>query len=124
MMNRIKYLILALGLIVGVGLAAVPMTVGAVNVLDDACTADPNSVLCKNKGDTLTNYIQPIVNTLLFVLGALAVVMIIFGGIRYTTSAGDAKAVEGAKNTILYSVIGLVVALLAYAIVNFVLDRF
>ncbi len=58
---------------------------------------------------------------MLFVLGAAAVIMIVIGGIRYTVSGGDSSAVKGAKDTILYAVIGVVVALLAYAIVNFVI---
>jgi len=62
-----------------------------------------------------------VVNTLLFVIGAVAVIMLIYGGIRYTISGGDQKAVTDAKNTILYAVIGIVVAVMAYAIVNFVL---
>ena len=47
--------------------------------------------------------------------------MIIWGGIKYVTSGGDSAGVTSAKNTILYAVIGLVVALLAYTLVNFVL---
>lgn len=62
-----------------------------------------------------------IVNILLFVIGAVSVVMLIIGGIRYTVSGGDAAAVTGAKNTILYAIIGLVVAFLAFAVVNWVL---
>jgi hypothetical protein len=50
--------------------------------------------------------------------------MIIYGGIRYTTSAGDSSHVKAAKDTILYAVVGLVVAILAYAIVNFVVGAF
>jgi hypothetical protein len=65
-----------------------------------------------------------IVNIMLFVLGAIAVIMIVFGGIRYTTSGGDASKVKAAKDTILYSVVGLVVAILAFAIVKFVLTSF
>jgi hypothetical protein len=68
--------------------------------------------------------IKIVVNILLYLLGAIAVVMIVIGGIRYTTSNGDSSAMTSAKNTILYAVVGLVVALLAYAIVNFVLDAF
>lgn len=70
--------------------------------------------------DDLPNLIQNIVNVLLFIAGAIAVVMIILGGIRYVTSNGDQAQVKAAKDTILYSVIGLIVALLAYAIVGFV----
>lgn len=72
----------------------------------------------------LQTRIKQIVNTLLFILGTIAVIMIVVGGIKYTTSNGDASAITSAKNTILYSVVGLVVAILAYAIVNFVLDAF
>jgi len=50
--------------------------------------------------------------------------MIIVGGIRYATSNGDQSAVKGAKDTILYAVVGLIVALVAYAIVNFVINQF
>lgn len=61
-----------------------------------------------------------VTNVMLFVVGAVAVVMLIVGGIRYVVSAGDQAAVTGAKNTIMYAIIGIVVAFLAYAAVNFV----
>ena len=63
-------------------------------------------------------------NTLLFAVGLLSVVMIIIGGLRYVVSGGNANSVTAAKNTILYAIVGLVIALLAYAIVNFVLTIF
>ena len=56
-------------------------------------------------------------------VGIIAVIGIIIGGVQYATSAGDASKAKRAKNTILYSIIGLVVALLAWAIVNFVLKN-
>lgn len=64
---------------------------------------------------------QTIVNVLLFLVGAIAVIMLIFGGIRYVTSGGDQNSVTAAKNTIMYAIIGIIVAVLAYAVVNFVL---
>ena len=66
--------------------------------------------------------IETVINTFLYIIGALAVIMIIFGGFKYVTSSGDAPAVASAKNTILYAVIGVIVAILAYSIVGFVLD--
>ncbi len=72
----------------------------------------------------LQDRIKTIVNILLFVLGAIAVIMIIVGGIRYTTSNGEAGNIKSAKDTVLYAVIGLAIAILAYAIVNFVLGAF
>lgn len=67
---------------------------------------------------------QVITDTLLFLIGAVSVVMMVIGGIRYTISQGDSTAVTSAKNTILYAVIGLVVAILAYAAVHFVISAF
>lgn len=65
-----------------------------------------------------------ITDVLLFIIGAISVIMLIIGGIRYVVSGGDSSAVTGAKNTILYAVIGIVVALLAYALVHFVITSF
>ncbi|MBP9132160.1 hypothetical protein KBF61_03440 [Candidatus Saccharibacteria bacterium] len=63
---------------------------------------------------------EKIVNLLLFIVGAISVIMLIVGGIRYVISAGDQNAVTGAKNTILYAIIGLVISFLAFAAVRFV----
>ncbi len=65
-----------------------------------------------------------VVNILLFVVGALSVIMLIIGGLRYAISGGNSSAVTAAKNTILYAIVGLVVALLAYAAINFVINSF
>ena len=64
-----------------------------------------------------------IVNVLLFIIGAVSVIMLIYGGIRYTTSGGNANSVTAAKNTIMYAIIGLVIAIFAFAIVNFVVGE-
>ncbi len=72
----------------------------------------------------LQTNIKNITNTLLIAVGVISVIMIIIGGIRYALSGGDENGVKGAKDTILYAVIGVVVSLLAYAIVNFVIGRF
>ncbi len=69
---------------------------------------------------TLEDWVGNIINVVLFVLGLIAVAFIIYGGVKYATSAGDAAKVTSAKNTIMYAVIGLIVAILAYAIVSFV----
>ena len=67
---------------------------------------------------------KTVTNVLLFLIGAVSVIMLIVGGLRYVLSNGDSSAVTSAKNTILYAVIGIIVALLAYAIVNFVVSSF
>lgn len=67
---------------------------------------------------------RTITNVLLFLIGAISVIMLIIGGIRYVVSGGDSTAVQNAKNTILYAIVGVVVAILAYAVVNFVITSF
>ncbi len=85
----------------------------------DASTLATNPEKCN--GNDLNSTITLIINGIIFVIGIVAVVMIILGGITYATSQGDPGKVKKGKDTILYGIIGLVVALLAYAIVTFVL---
>ena len=70
----------------------------------------------------LMKTLNTIISVVVGVLGLLAVAIIIYGGFMYTTSAGDASKIKKAKDTIVHGVIGLVVALLAFAIVNFVVS--
>ncbi len=72
--------------------------------------------------NTLMSTVQVIINVIIGVLGMVAVVMIVIGGVNFTMSQGDPAKIKKAKDTIMYGIIGLVVALLAYAIVNFVLS--
>ena len=67
--------------------------------------------------------IKTVVNVLLWAVGILSVIMIIFSGFRYITSAGDASKTKSAQSTLTYSVVGLIVAIMAYAIVNMVTNR-
>lgn len=64
-----------------------------------------------------------VTNILLFIIGAIAVIMLIVGGIRYVVSQGDQNAITSAKNTILYAIIGIVVSFLAFAAVRFVTSQ-
>lgn len=104
--------------------AAAPLqyaSADTLTILDGANAAKGTS-----QADSLfdTNGVfNKIINAALFLIGAISVLMLIYGGVSYTISMGDAKKVETAKNTIMYAVIGIVVALLAYAIVTFVLSR-
>ena len=63
-----------------------------------------------------------ITNTVLLIVGLISVIMLVYGGLRYILSGGDSKKVTDAKNTILYAIIGLIISMLAYAIVHFVLN--
>lgn len=106
--------------------------VGAALTLGDAAYAAPSAVTnglntvsgeFGNNSTTVESVVKTVINTILYIVGILAVIMVIFGGVQYTTSAGDQAKVTKAKNTILYGLIGLVVAILSYAIVNFVVTK-
>ncbi|MDL2328070.1 pilin [Ruminococcaceae bacterium OttesenSCG-928-A11] len=70
--------------------------------------------------NNIWSWVYTIINWVLIAVGIIAVVFIIIGGVRYATSSGDSDKVKNAKNTILYAVIGLVVAILARVIVEVV----
>lgn len=71
-----------------------------------------------------TGIFTTITNIMLYLVGAISVIMIIIGGIRYVVSGGNSANVTAAKNTILYAVVGIIVAVLGYALVNFVIGSF
>ncbi len=124
-MKRIKYLILIFGLIAGFGLIAFPATAWAKSALDATCEKTPDTEVCLNRDtDKFPTIVGQIVNALLYVLGAVAVIVIIIAGILFATASGDPALITKAKNTLLYAVIGLIVAILAYAIVNYVIKIF
>ena len=104
--------------------AITPMVHAEVNPVDSVNKGVTAAGGKNNNGADLKGSIRTIVDILLFVLGAIAVIVIVVGGLRYVLSAGDSNSITAAKNTILYAVIGLIVALLAYAIVNWVIAQF
>jgi hypothetical protein len=71
-----------------------------------------------------TGVFKTVTNVMLYIIGAVSVIMLIIGGIRYVVSGGESGAVTNAKNTILYAVVGIIVAIVAYALVNFVITSF
>jgi hypothetical protein len=126
-MKKFQTLFTAFALLIIGAFALVPVSsVAAEGALDVACQGNSDSALCsdENKNQSADGLVKTIVNALLFIVGALSVVMIIIGGILYVTSQDDSGSVTKAKNTILYSVVGLIVSFIAYAIVNWVLMLF
>ena len=120
-----KKILLAFGLIFAF---ATPIVMTS-NVLDNQAHAEGAADLIQKGADSTGqkdsrsagDLAKDFVNIMLFAVGILAVIMLIWGGIRYVLSGGDSGAVSSAKKTILYAVVGLIVAILAYAIVNFVI---
>lgn len=83
--------------------------------------AKPDEYIAASSDTPLNTSVLNIINAVIGVLGIVAVIVIIIGGVQYMTSSGDAGKVKKAKDTILYGIIGLVVVILAFAIVNFVI---
>jgi len=91
--------------------------------IDCAAQGAGNAVTGSSKTSDLTAVIKLVVNIMLFIIGAVAVIMIVVGGIKYTVSNGNPEQIKNAKNTIMYAIVGIVLAILAYAIVNFVITQ-
>lgn len=108
--------------ITGVGAALILWTgkAMALTVRDGAEAARADGMPAELIGDN--GVFTQITNTILLIVGIISVVMLVYGGLRYIISGGDSKKVTDAKNTILYAIIGLIISILAYAIVNFVLN--
>ena len=79
-----------------------------INVFTGSCT-DANCIV---------NLLQTIITWVLAIAGSLAMLMLIYGGIRYILSTGDEKRLEGAKKTILWAIIGIIVITASYLLVS------
>lgn len=128
-MKYIKQLLLVAVVIVGIFavfslLNAQPLLADAK---DDVCTGvEFTGGSCDPPGrgqPTVQNTIRTVINILSFVVGVVAVIMVIVGGFKYITSGGDSNSVNSAKNTILYALVGLIIVALSQVIVRFVLNE-
>ena len=91
-------------------------------IFQDPCRHNPNSVICQNQNPVkMEDLVKKGLNILTWMAGILAVIMIIYAGFLFVQSAGDTNKVTTAKNIILYSVVGLIVVVVANAIVSFVI---
>lgn len=98
--------------------------VGAVNAFDGCSGSNADSIICKDKDEDVSSILKTVINAMLFLIGAVSIIMIILSGVWYVISRGDQNLIKRAKDTLMYSVIGLIIAILAAAIVNFVLSIF
>ena len=88
---------------------------GAANIA--ACNIDPD-----HKGDDLISDTNKIINVVIGVLGVVAVVVVIYGGFLFLTAQGDPGKIKKGKDSITWGIIGLIIALLSWSIINFVLS--
>jgi|GEM_PF-1232823 len=81
---------------------------------------------CTTTGDSseqVSTTLKSVLNILSFVVGIIAVIMLIIGGIRFITSQGDSGSTASARNTIIYALVGLIVVVMAQFLVQFVIGR-
>lgn len=102
--------------------ATVTLTYQPINLTQECSNANSTSSVCNtNKG--LGDVIGAVINVLFGTLFAVAVIVIVVAGIRMTASGGNPDAVKNAKNMIIYAIVGMIIVVLSYAIVQFVVDR-
>jgi hypothetical protein len=123
MFKKFVALIPVFALATAVGVAPMALALDC-STPQDCATQGVGSADTGGNNTSAGDIIKNIVNILLFIIGAVSVIMIVIGGFKYVVSNGDSSAVKGAKDTIFYAVIGLVVAILAYAVVNWVIQQF
>jgi hypothetical protein len=123
-MKQLKLVFVGLFLVIAAAVAVPALQVSAQGPLEDVCKSNGDSAVCNEQNNSSDDFVATLVDTLVFIVGFLSVFGIIIGGILYVTSSGDSSNVTKAKNTITYSIVGLVVAILAYAIVRFVVQLF
>ncbi len=115
------------------GVARSPVARAQVDPFSDSCAgaSAQSSNFCKNVATEKstnritgpTGIITKVTQVVVYFSGAFAFVMVVIGGLRYVISAGDSNGVSGAKNTILYALVGVIVAMFAQVMVSFVLSR-
>lgn len=128
---RLKLMIASLLTLAVTAISGVPAS-AQVDPTADVCKKQPDAAVCEtsNTAKSGTNVllgqnglITRIAQTIVYIGGILSVIMIIIGGITITTSKGDPGGINSGRTTIIYAVIGLVIAIFAQAIVTFVLQK-
>ena len=126
-MKRFFASVAALIATIGIGLAVSNAPLASAQAIGEG--GAPGGVNAARGSGVPTNFangdgsfISKLINILLSAIGVVSVVMLIFGGFRYVISGGQKEAVTAAKNTILYAIVGLLVAIFAYAIIHFILQ--
>ncbi len=124
--RMIRTLMVSLGL---VGLLAIP--VSAATTEESLCTGAGGTFVggkCNAEGTqkvgTIGDLLTNVTSIILLIVGAVTVILITIGGIRYAVSGGDGKQATDAKNTVIYAIVGLIVAFLAYALILFIISSF
>jgi len=119
--RTIKQVLFMFALMIGALTLASFIPVAAASIITDNDNLGPVKYITGGEGD-LRALVLKILNFFLTFLGILAVIMVVYGGVTYVTSAGNDEAIGNAKKIIMYAVVGLIVILLSFAIIRTVLS--
>ena len=133
MIQKIRLLIISTFSLLTLGLVPVAV-LAAPDCANPASLSTAEAIQCgtdnaagvpqgANPGNSINKTINNAIDIISVAVGAAAVIMLMVGGFRYITSAGNQESVKGAKNTIIYALVGLVIVALAQIIVQFVLTK-
>lgn len=133
MIKKLKTAVLSLGMMAALLVPVlVPASVGAQADIEQRLCDGASLSFTQGQGDCtpggeaeskVNDIITLVINVFSVVVGVIAVIMIIVGGLKYITSGGDSGNITSAKNTILYAIVGLVIVALSQIIVKFVLSK-
>jgi hypothetical protein len=126
--NMKKFLLVGLTVIaLMAAVVAVDTAPALASAKDEICAgvgaASGGGGCTTTSGPTVNSVINTVVNILSLVVGIIAVIMVVFAGFRYVTSGGDSGKVSSAKNTLIYAIVGIVVAAVARPLVQFILNK-
>jgi hypothetical protein len=123
-----KRIVLTLLIVLGLGasMAATYSSTALATAKDEICNganAAGGTTGCGGGDTGITALVASIVTVFSWIVGVLAVIMIIFAGFQYVSSGGDSGKISSAKNTLIYALVGIVVVALSQIIVKFVLQK-
>ena len=122
----------AVVLVAAMCILALPIATAAVPINGEACDG-VQSAVCSDSEFAERNDVNPLVGKdgiitkvvtfLGFVVGVISVIILIVAGIRFAINGSNASEVTKARNTVIYAVVGIVVALVAQGVVQFILVK-
>lgn len=128
MIINMKKLLLVISLFLSISLGGFALSpVATAQFKEQACegisTISPGTDCEKGSGDRISTLLKNVLNIFSLVVGIIAVITLVIGGLKFITSQGEPGSTASARNTIIYSIVGLVVVAFAQVIVRFVLFK-
>lgn len=123
-MKRI-FLALMISLSISVGYSGLALAASTTSAKNQVCTGVSGTTggSCTSGSADIQRIIKAVISILSLIVGLAAVIMIIVSGLKYVTSGGDSNSISSAKSTIVYAIVGLIIAALAQVIVRYVLFK-